>query len=765
MLKYITLIAFMFPLWSTAQTENLLPYGSNLIGDLPSPNDIDVYRFMGNAGDRVWIRVADAATNLDASFRLRYGTEVLYEIKGSGGDVELFDYLLADTGIYDLEIFDNNHNDAGAYGLSLQKLNNPSYAKQINCGDDIMDSVKTQVGIKVYQFAVEEGDHAFAQMRAKSAHFEANMYLFNEDGDLLKKSIRKANPYALIEDIVVDQNEQYALFVFDANGNDTSTFGITYQDLNDPSCGVASLSCKDHYQGKIHQLAETHAFKINLNAGDGFVAKVLATSYQMESSISVYDPSGAPIFQKIVSGKANDIVMPSVPLTGEYILLINDDRANDTSTYYLSYNKLDIQCAEELALCREHIDSFNTLADLNLYYFFTSAEPLQFEVKEIDASIEPYSSLIYNDTYQNAKDNVKLKIVTPDIGGGSLVFLALSDNGGNDLGRYRIRPVIQATFTPTPPIAIARQGVEFFLPASGELIISGEDLDQGSYDDCEIVEMIVSPNHFDCFSLGEQEVDFTVIDNEGLSSTISSSVIISSDLALTMETCMSLPVEEYLADECIEINGEATGGSGVYQFEWSNGTTGLTTSICPNEVKDLTVKLTDSNGCKDEQDLWIPIGENVLCHPNGKKVTICHYPPDNPNNQQELCVNIASLPEHFGHGDMMGPCNGPCTESEEVLAKTKSTSAHLIQLPGIIAEQGETLRMHLDELKISTGKAYLELVNSLGQSLFRNEIELVSDIIGIQLPDSKQSTGLYYLFVRQVHNGQAKQITLPIMLQ
>lgn len=755
----------MIPFMLQGQSDNLLKYGTNLVGELPSANDIDVYRFEGLEGDRIWIRVADANSGIDASFRLRFGQEILFTVEGTGGDVELFDYTLADTGFYDIEVYDKNLNDPGAYGFSLHKLNNPTYASQIHCGDDIFDEIKTQVGVKAYQFSVESGNKAFAQMRASSSHLEATMYLFNENGDLLQKSVRKANPFAIIEEVEVTQDEKFSLFIFDANGNDVGTFGFTYQDLNDPTCGTIPLSCESHYENKIATLAETHAFEIQLHEGEGFVAKVLSLTPSMEASVSIFDPTGESIFQKTVSGKANDIVVPKVDHSGSYLMILNDDRANDTSSYFLTYKRLDISCAKDLALCGVVEDSLETKADIDLYYYFLPAQTTNLEFREIDPVIEPYASIIYDGTYQNLKDNVKLTLPMPHMDPGALVFLALSDNGGNDLGKYKVRPTIQNSFSSIPPVAVVKQDLVFTIPTSGALILTPEDLDQGSYDDCQIVDMLVSPNTFDCSSLGEHMVELTVIDNDGLINSTSTIITVISDLQLQMDACMKLSVEEYIHDECIEIEGAATGGSGNYEFSWSNGTTGITTSVCPDDVNDFEVKVTDSNGCEDSLNIWVPIGSNVICHTNGKKLTLCHYPPENPDNAQETCVNVSSLADHFGHGDLVGPCNGPCSGSEEIALKEQLINQDLVQLPGIIGHRGETLQMNIKDLQIEPGNVHLELVNSLGQILFRNEVRLTSEVLGVQLPDSDHVTGLYYLFIRKLQSKDIKQITLPILIQ
>ena len=35
-----------------------------------------------------------------------------------------------------------------------------------------------------------------------------------------------------------------------------------------------------------------------------------------------------------------------------------------------------------------------------------------------------------------------------------------------------------------------------------------------------------------------------------------------------------------------------------------------------------------------------------------EKVTICHFPPGNPGNVQEITVGVSALPAHVAHGDV-----------------------------------------------------------------------------------------------------------------
>ena len=40
----------------------------------------------------------------------------------------------------------------------------------------------------------------------------------------------------------------------------------------------------------------------------------------------------------------------------------------------------------------------------------------------------------------------------------------------------------------------------------------------------------------------------------------------------------------------------------------------------------------------------------------GNKIKICHYPPGNPGNPQQLCLPASAIPAHLAHGCKLGDC-------------------------------------------------------------------------------------------------------------
>lgn len=68
------------------------------------------------------------------------------------------------------------------------------------------------------------------------------------------------------------------------------------------------------------------------------------------------------------------------------------------------------------------------------------------------------------------------------------------------------------------------------------------------------------------------------------------------------------------------------------------------------DTKDKSSKDTKDKSSKDTKDTTA----------SNHKVKICHYPPGNPKNVQEIEIDESALPAHLKHGDTQGDCiNNP----------------------------------------------------------------------------------------------------------
>lgn len=109
----------------------------------------------------------------------------------------------------------------------------------------------------------------------------------------------------------------------------------------------------------------------------------------------------------------------------------------------------------------------------------------------------------------------------------------------------------------------------------------------------------------------------------------------------------------------VTVQGQSLGNDGVQAIAWC-------ASICPSQPPACVIP---TPGPGDD------ISEYYCGNSNGnseQKVTVCHLPPGNPGNAQEICIGVSALPAHvidfkpandpcMGHhsGCHIGPCD-PC---------------------------------------------------------------------------------------------------------
>jgi hypothetical protein len=143
------------------------------------------------------------------------------------------------------------------------------------------------------------------------------------------------------------------------------------------------------------------------------------------------------------------------------------------------------------------------------------------------------------------------------------------------------------------------------------------------------------------------------------------------------QICKTLKIGAPALSNFLTISANTTGLAGTLSYVWSTGSTSPSIIVSPQTTTTYSVTVS-SNG--------VPVGINeinvnvfdVSCgNGNGNnphhKVTVCHYPPGNPANMQEICIDWSGVPAHVamyrpagsfqGHdsGCKIGRCaDNPC---------------------------------------------------------------------------------------------------------
>ena len=105
--------------------------------------------------------------------------------------------------------------------------------------------------------------------------------------------------------------------------------------------------------------------------------------------------------------------------------------------------------------------------------------------------------------------------------GENTVTLTLTDASGN---------IATATATVTVVDAIAPtavcQNITLALDAFGNAFLTAQDVDAGSFDNCSDSQIAISQTSFDCASIGENQIVFTITDSSGLSASCQATVTV-----------------------------------------------------------------------------------------------------------------------------------------------------------------------------------------------------------------------------------------------
>jgi hypothetical protein len=148
-------------------------------------------------------------------------------------------------------------------------------------------------------------------------------------------------------------------------------------------------------------------------------------------------------------------------------------------------------------------------------------------------------------------------------------------------------------------------------------------------------------------------------------------VIVSVDANCTT-VLTGLPASVNGGSTCATLTATGTSGTTPYIYSWSTGASTPSITVCGAATYYVTI--TDAMGASSVGSVSIQ-AINIRCGNQGggnpaHKVMVCHLPPGNPANRQDICIDWSGVPAHvaayrpstanpnMGHdsGCYLGPC-------------------------------------------------------------------------------------------------------------
>jgi len=120
------------------------------------------------------------------------------------------------------------------------------------------------------------------------------------------------------------------------------------------------------------------------------------------------------------------------------------------------------------------------------------------------------------------------------------------------------------------PVASCRSVFELFLDASGNGTLSISDIDESVANGCGIASRSLSKTSFDCSNVGANTVTLTVTDNNGNTSTCSSSVVVLdhvSPTAVLKDITVSLDASGNASIEGTDVDNGSSDACGIGSFD------------------------------------------------------------------------------------------------------------------------------------------------------------------------------------------------------
>lgn len=236
-------------------------------------------------------------------------------------------------------------------------------------------------------------------------------------------------------------------------------------------------------------------------------------------------------------------------------------------------------------------------------------------------------------------------------------------------------------------------------------------------DVCGDVVVVSDPPSGSFFPKGSTTVvEVTVTDDCGNVNTCEFTVTRDPDLEVDIDPLATSPLPTCAAGTgahlvlgygggptCVTMNAVGSGGHAPYTYAWT-GPAGLPagsltdedtatptfcadfqTAPCVTYVFEVTV--TDIHGCTETAQIEVNV-VNPLCTDGAKpKVNVCHRPPNNPDNEQTICIGSRAVATHLTeHPDCLGACDDVC-----VLFEPEEARIHVYQSTDVIETEELTV--------------------------------------------------------------------------
>jgi hypothetical protein len=104
----------------------------------------------------------------------------------------------------------------------------------------------------------------------------------------------------------------------------------------------------------------------------------------------------------------------------------------------------------------------------------------------------------------------------------------------------------------------------------------------------------------------------------------------------------------YAPASSLMLQANVNGGTGPYNYNWSNGATTSSLTVSPTTTTTYSLSVKDQNGCPGSATKTVNVVD-ISGGKNGDKIVVCH-------RGNSLTIGNSGVADHLLHGDMLGSC-------------------------------------------------------------------------------------------------------------
>ncbi len=319
----------------------------------------------------------------------------------------------------------------------------------IDYGTNITNTINLIGYIDVYTFNGEAGDIISVRMRAKESNFDPRIEFYNPAGTLISEN-SKHNGLLRIDTLKLSESGVYSMFVMDEGKDDTSSYGLSLHRLFNPP-NAENVEYGKITTAEISNLAEMDAYVLNGTAGDKFVVQMLGSEANFDPQVEIYNPQGFLFASGRIANKYIIIDTLKITESGLYTILVTDWGGNDTSSYFISLQRIcNIPNATILDYNSTISAEIINLTEMDAYVFNgTAGDRIIIQMRGKETGFDPRIEIYDPDgspIISGEISNRLLRLETLKLTESGIYTVLAMDWGGNDIGSYNIS--IQCTNDP-----------------------------------------------------------------------------------------------------------------------------------------------------------------------------------------------------------------------------------------------------------------------------------------------------------------------------